>query len=281
MPMFNPFEMLQGQGGAGMQDFGRQLGLNADQTRRAMEALLPAFALGLQRNDAADPAAFLRLFSSPMLNQAVLQQAAAASGVGSQALRQMLPAMAGMVVASLVHMLLNPPPVAAPGPAARPEPAQNPNPFAAGQAFWTELMTGFLPPAAGAPAPAAQKAAPAAAPAAPPPPPNPAAKPAPAAGRPIDVFQQMLLTSAEVQEENVKAMKDIFDAFWTEDKAAARAGRTGAGPVRPGEAAPGPADRTPKPASAATRKGTADGSARPAAGRGASRPRSDKPGGRA
>lgn len=217
--MFNPFDMTQGQTASGMQGFGQQFGLTPDQTRRAMEALLPAFALGLQRDGGQDPAGLLKLFASPLLNQAVIRQAASVSGVGGQALRQMLPMMAGMVVASVVHMLLNQTP---PEPAPPPEPA---NPFLAGQAFWTEMMRGFAAPSAEAAKPAPVKA--------PVPPPRPAAArttSAAAPGRPIgedgapaagparerDVFQQMLLTGAEVQEENVKAMKGIFDAFWTE-----------------------------------------------------------------
>ncbi|WP_287069472.1 DUF937 domain-containing protein, partial [Methylobacterium sp.] len=142
--MFNPFEMLlaQGAGAQAAQGLGQPFGLSPEQTRRAVEALLPAFALGLQRNPGGDPAALMRLFSSPVMNQAVLQQAAAASGVGTQALRQMLPAMAGMVVASLVHVMLNPPPAAAP---ARPEP-EPPDAFAAGSAAWAEMMKAFLPP---------------------------------------------------------------------------------------------------------------------------------------
>ena len=49
----------------------------------------------------------LTLTGLPLLAQAVIQQASAASGVGSQVVRQMLPLMAGLVVASIVHMMLN------------------------------------------------------------------------------------------------------------------------------------------------------------------------------
>ncbi|GMA79183.1 hypothetical protein GCM10025880_56000 [Methylorubrum aminovorans] len=34
----------------------------------------------------------------------------------------------------------------------------------------------------------------------------------------MDVLQQMLQTGAEVQEQNVKAMKEAFDAFWSQSK---------------------------------------------------------------
>ncbi|WP_430912492.1 DUF937 domain-containing protein [Methylobacterium sp. sgz302541] len=255
--MFNPFDMLQGQNAAGMQGIGQQFGLTPDQTRRAMEALLPAFAFGLQRHDPEEPTGLLKLFASPILSQAVIRQAASASGVGGQALRQMLPMMAGMVVASIVHMLLN---QQAPQPAPEPEPA---NPFLAGQAFWTDMMKGFLSPA-GSP-PGASRSEPA------PPEPKSAGKPEagkpepgkaspgksepskPDTGRPegepsgaavakqVDIFQQMLLTGAEVQEENVRAMRGIFDAFWTDgapepEKAAPPA--PVAAPVKPPRAGP-------------------------------------------
>ena len=158
--MFNPLDMLQGPGAAGMQGVAQQFGLSPEQTRRALEALLPAFAIGLQRLGPNDPTGFANLFGQPMLTQAVLQQASMASGVGAQVLRQMLPMMAGAVVASIVHMLLNPPA----NPSAASEPAQPPQPaagFPINQA-WIEMMKAFLPPAETPPTQAAQPARPAA-----------------------------------------------------------------------------------------------------------------------
>lgn len=238
--MFNPIDMLQGQS-AGMQGLAQQFGLTTDQTRRAMEALLPAFTIGLQRSAATDPVGFGQLFGlpapaakppaaqvpelmlgqlfgSPLLAQAVIQQASAASGVGSQVVRQMLPLMAGMVVASIVHMMLNqgtqpqqPPPSA--------EPA---NPYLAVNTFWADMLRAFTSP---------QQAP--AAPAAPPPPPSPPplkaapepvkapSKPAGKGGaeaQPMEMFNKMLQSGAEVQQQNVKAMQDIFDAFWADPK---------------------------------------------------------------
>lgn len=200
--MFNPIDMLQAQGNAGMQTLAQQFGLSPEQTRRALEALLPVFAIGMQRNTPADPTGLSQLFGSPMMTQAVLQQAAMTSGVGAQVLRQMLPAMAGAVVASIVHMLLNPPPPA--------ETAQQaPVPFPINPA-WAEMMKLFLPPAEPAPPPAAK---PARGPAAAQPRPEAQAADAQAnAGR--EMLQQLLKTGAEVQEQNVKAMQGLFDAFW-------------------------------------------------------------------
>lgn len=218
--MFNPLDMLQAQNGAGMQSVAQQFGLTPEQTRRAMEALMPAFALGMQRSPPPDPtglsqffgmagarpAASLsaspaetmlgQMFGSPALTQAILQQASSASGVGSQVLRQMLPVMAGAVVASIVHMLLN---QQAPEKVA---PAAAPSPFAA-QPVWAEMMKAFLPAEAAPEKPNPQAARP------------PVAKPAPEPAG-TGMFQQMLKTGAEVQEQNVKAMQGLFESFWTE-----------------------------------------------------------------
>ncbi len=219
--MFNLIDMLQqAQGGAGMKTMAHQFGLSQDQARRAMEALLPAFAIGMQRNTSADPTGLSQLFGSPMLTQAVLQQAALTSGVGTQVLRQMLPVIAGSVVASLVHMLLNPP---------QAEPARAADPFPLGTA-WMDAMKMFLPPAE-----------PAAAPRRAPEPPRPAAA-RPGTGTPQgnagqEMLQQILRTGAEVQERNVKAMQDLFDTFWSEPGKDGGRERRGA-PARAETAAP-------------------------------------------
>jgi hypothetical protein len=221
--MFNPIDMLQAQGGAGMQTMAQQFGLSPEQTRRAMEALLPAFAIGLQRNTPADPTGLSQLFGSPMLTQAVLQQAAMTSGVGAQVLRQMLPAMAGAVVASIVHVVLNPPPPAEPA-----QQAQSAFPFSPA---WVEMMKLFLPPAE-APQAAKPGAAGRSAPAGQARPKEQAADPQANAGR--EMLQQLLKTGAEVQEQNVKAMQGLFDAFWTE--AGKESGRESRAPDRAAEA---------------------------------------------
>lgn len=258
--MFTMFDILQGQGDANVRAFGQQFGLSPDQTRRAMEALMPALTLGLQGQASADPMGFGRLFGlgipgaaarpaaapdlmsgmfgSPMLAQAVIQQAAAASGVGAQALRQMLPMMAGMIVAGIVHLMLNPPT----SPAAEPAPA----PPSFGN-LWADWLNGLTAAASAqaAPAPATGRA----------PPPRPQLRQEPKAGAnpqpdatkaSMEVISQMLQTGAEVQEQNVKAMRDVFDAFWS-----------------PKEAAPG--DAPSKPTIGAAPKPSAASTAPPAA----------------
>ncbi len=54
----NLFEMMQqAQGGQAMQNLSRQYGLSPKQTQAAIDALLPAFSMGLQRQT-QDPYAF-------------------------------------------------------------------------------------------------------------------------------------------------------------------------------------------------------------------------------
>ncbi|WP_342162404.1 DUF937 domain-containing protein [Methylobacterium sp. SD21] len=224
--MFNPLDMVQAAGGPEMQAMARQFGLTVEQTQRAFEALMPALTLGLQRGAGLDPTGFARIFSAPetartamplgldalgqmfgsaQLMQAVLQQASTASGVGSQVLRQMLPMMAGAVVASIVHVMLNQPQAEASrklAPAAAP-PA-SPMAFVS---LWSDMARAFMTPPAAAPAPT------------PPPPPRPAPQmeaPRPPQGETpgADVISQMLRTGAEVQEQNLKAMQQLFEAFW-------------------------------------------------------------------
>jgi len=260
--MFNLFEILQAQAGPGAQGFGQQFGLSQDQTRRAMEVLLPAFTMGLQRNAANDPMGFAHLFSlagattarptaapqmdmlvrqlfgSPNLSQAVLQQAAGASGIAMPILKQMLPIMAGMIVAGIVHVMINQPQQAAPAPAANPFGLP---PYPA----WNDMVSAFLTASGLAPAPPAAKA--------PAPRPTSRLKPLPAGGRaasspsasgksvsgnsvsgksasgpapaaddaPFELFQQMFQSGLDAQHENAKAMQRLFDTFWQDDGAGA------------------------------------------------------------
>ncbi|SFM11131.1 DUF937 domain-containing protein [Methylobacterium pseudosasicola] len=231
--MFNPLEMFQAQGEAGIQAMAQQFGLTPEQTARAFEALMPALTLGLQRGAGLDPNGFARMFGMPdvartaapqglealtqmfgsaQLMQAVLRQASATSGVGAQVLRQMLPMMAGAVVASIVHVMLNQPqaePVQAPPP---------PVPFPFGP-VWGEMAKAFMPPAA------------------PPPPPKPAPKSAgeKAGEAGSAMIEQMLRTGAEVQGNNIRAMQELFETFWPSSE-------------KPGDpAAPKPQPSPPKP----------------------------------
>lgn len=130
------FEMLaNAQNGNGMEALARQFGLNQQQTQAALEALLPAFSQGLKRN-ASDPygvGAFLNamasgqhakyfedasrafspqgvdegngilshVFGSKDISRAVASQAAQATGIGQDILKQMLPVIASMIMGGL------------------------------------------------------------------------------------------------------------------------------------------------------------------------------------
>ena len=134
--MMNLFEMMQSaQNGQAMQNLARQYGLTPQQTQAAVEALLPAFSMGLQRQT-QDPYAFgglaqmmtaspfarfydtngdgipdgarnagndvlSQIFGSREVSQAVAAQAAATSGVSQAIIKQMLPVIAAMVMGGL------------------------------------------------------------------------------------------------------------------------------------------------------------------------------------
>lgn len=239
--MFNPLEMFQAQGEAGIQAMAQQFGLSTEQTTRAFEALMPALTLGLQRGAGLDAGSFARMFGMPeaarsaapqgldalgqmfgsaQLLQAVLRQASATSGVGAQVLRQMLPMMAGAVVASIVHVMLNPPQAEAPQ--ARPVAPPPPVPFPFGP-VWGEMAKAFMP--GGELPPPARS-----------PPPRPSAGAADPKGPEggSDMLGQMLRTGAEVQGNNIRAMQELFETFWpTSDRPPGQATAPSADPAAP------------------------------------------------
>jgi hypothetical protein len=127
--------MMKAGGGDAMQNMAKQFGLSQDQVQSAIEALMPAFSVGLKRN-AADPmgmGAFLQalgtgnhanyfdnvqkafnpagvadgnnilghLFGSKEVSRAVAAQASAATGIGAEILKQMLPSLATMMMGGL------------------------------------------------------------------------------------------------------------------------------------------------------------------------------------
>ncbi len=63
----------------------------------------------------------------------------------------------------------------------------------------------------------------------------------------MEVIQQMLQTGAEVQEQNVKAMKDAFDAFWSQPKPDINASATGVAPPSMQKASPRPGNEPGSP----------------------------------
>lgn len=134
--MLNLFDMLaNAQNGNAIDQMARQYGLSQAQVQEAMAALMPAFSQGLKRNasNPYDLSAFLQalssgqharyfedaasafsqqgtaegngilghLFGSKELSRAVAAQAAQATGIGQDVLKQMLPALASMIMGGL------------------------------------------------------------------------------------------------------------------------------------------------------------------------------------
>ncbi len=134
--MMNLFDIMQSaQSGQALPNLAQQYGLSLQQTQAALDALLPAFSMGLQRQT-RDPYAFgslaqmmtaspyarffeaggygipagaqnagndvlSQLFGSREVSQAIAAQAAATSGVSQAILKQMLPVIAAMLMGGL------------------------------------------------------------------------------------------------------------------------------------------------------------------------------------
>jgi hypothetical protein len=134
--MFNLFDMMRSaQGGAAVDTMARQFGLNYEQAQRAMEALLPAFAMAFQRN-ATNPNNFANLlsmmgsgqyarffdnpaqaftaqafrqgndilgqvFGNKALSQQIAEQSAAVAGIAPEIMKQMMAPAAAMLMGGL------------------------------------------------------------------------------------------------------------------------------------------------------------------------------------
>ena len=132
----NLIEILaQAQGGGAMDNLGRQFGLDATQTRSAVEQLAPMIAAGFRRNAGSDqglaelmqalqrgshdryyddpsPAGLNdalsdgngilgHIFGSKDVSREVASQAAGSTGISSGILKQMLPILASMIMGSM------------------------------------------------------------------------------------------------------------------------------------------------------------------------------------
>lgn len=135
--MFNLADILaQATGKQGFDAFATQFGMAPQQAKTAMEALLPAFSLGLNRatQSPADMAnlfglftagpnyaqmfetpmsagqsmmtagqqALTRIFGTPELTQAIAQQTATATGMGQEMMKQVMPLMASLIMGGLM-----------------------------------------------------------------------------------------------------------------------------------------------------------------------------------
>ena len=234
--MFNLFDIMRtAQGGAAFDNIGRQFGLSPQDAQRAVEALLPAFAMGLQRS-AMDPNAFANLMGlngssrppgfldhanlafspqghargndvlghifGPEASGRIADQAAAWSGVGASAVQQMMPVVAAMLMGGMA--------AAAQTAAAQAAPPKPPSPVEA----WTGMMRQMLgvqppPPPPPPPSPAnpwldmMQRMTGQ--------PPEPEPPPKPPAGNPFEIWGELFQTGREVGEQHVANLRTIFD----------------------------------------------------------------------
>ena len=139
--MFNLADILaQVQKNPGLEGMAKVYGLSAEQTKATMDALLPAFSMGMNRAVqspldvaglfgtfakapdfakmmenpmAAGPAmmqagqeVMAKVFGSNDLTQAIAQQAASMSGVGQEATKQMMPVMASLLMSGLMKQAM-------------------------------------------------------------------------------------------------------------------------------------------------------------------------------
>ena len=139
--MVNLYDLvMNAHGGRGSEDLARRFGISPEQTQAAVAALMPAFAQGVQRamsspqaltgmmqtmnpmafaqaydgqahagspqNPAGGVDALAALFGSKDVSRAVADQAARASGVSGEMMRQMLPSVATLVIGGLIKSFL-------------------------------------------------------------------------------------------------------------------------------------------------------------------------------
>ena len=138
-PLFDMLTGMQAQQNALPEQMAKQFGLQGKQVQDAMEALMPAFSQGLKRNVTSPQgfASFMQalskgqhadylqnpmkaftpegmaegnailghLFGSKDVSRAVAKQAEAASGISQSILKQMLPALAPMIMGGLFKQM--------------------------------------------------------------------------------------------------------------------------------------------------------------------------------
>jgi hypothetical protein len=127
------------QGGQGINNLAARFGLTPEQAQAAVQAMIPAFSMGLQRTaqdtgglggilsqmmngmhqgSYTDPTqagaatgaggnVLGQIFGSPQVTAQISQQAAQATGLSPQVLQQMMPVIASMVMGGLFHSMNN------------------------------------------------------------------------------------------------------------------------------------------------------------------------------
>lgn len=228
--MTNLFDLMrQAQGGAAFDNFSKAFGLSLDETQKAVAALVPAFAMGLQRSAATpdamealvrmmatgafagaytDPTAafsqrsrdtgadaLTKMFGSPDYVKRISDQAAALAGVAGEATGKMLPILASTLMDGMAQMgaqmnAAGGPKPAAAKPAAPPPGSANP---------WEDMFASMM----GAP-----------------PKPEPEPEPAPpadaqaAAEIAFDAYRKMIDAGREMQDAQIAMMKAMMEGFF-------------------------------------------------------------------
>jgi hypothetical protein len=125
------------QGGQGVNNLASQFGLTPEQTQAAVQAIIPAFSMGLQRtaqdptglggilsqltsgvhqgsytdptqtSAAAGPGGGVlgQIFGSPQITSQISQQASQMSGISPQIIQQLMPILASMIIGGLTHAM--------------------------------------------------------------------------------------------------------------------------------------------------------------------------------
>ncbi|WP_112663286.1 DUF937 domain-containing protein [Microvirga flavescens] len=235
--------MRQAQGNAGFDGMMRQFNVSSAQTQRAMVALMPAFALGLQHAlaNSGDPSRLFpgiadspfadmwkstaraftpqaaevgkrildQLFGSDEAARQVAQQAATVTGVGVEVMQQILPLMAGIFAGSVCHWMTHSEHMGAMPARKAPEP--EPNPMQAWMDFWTSSLQGKStgkqkPPTTPLEAVMAPFMGGSLG--------TPKAQPT----QPADLWGEMLGAGAEMQKQYFASLQSIMENVWSPQK---------------------------------------------------------------
>ncbi|WP_029030486.1 DUF937 domain-containing protein [Salinarimonas rosea] len=230
--MTNLFDLMRtAQGGAAFDNLSKAFGLSTEETQKAVAALVPAFAMGLQRSAArpeamdalvrmmaggafagawADPKtafsqrsrdtgadALTTMFGSPDYVKRVSEQAAALSGVAGEATGKMLPILASTLMDGMAMMgaQMN----AAGGGAAKPRPEPAPPPPSGNP--WEDMFASMM----GAPPKPAPE---------PEPEPELPGDPQAAAEAAFDAWRKMIDAGREMQDAQIAMMRAMMEGVW-------------------------------------------------------------------
>jgi len=250
--MFNFIDIMRAaQGGQAIENMARQFGLTPDQTRHAVAALLPAFAMGLQqaasrpdhleqifeamrsgRFDAffeSPRSAFSKkartsgedllatMFGSRELAQRIAEQSAAFSGIAAETATNMMPLVASTLMGGMAKSAQDQGFASLfaqmMNPAKEPEPAPAANPW---EQMFGAMTGGAQEAAAKSDNPFEEMLATmlrASTPGEPEPPPKTDAERA--TEEVFANYQKMLQMGRELQDQHLLALKSMFDTFWT------------------------------------------------------------------